>query len=419
LKRWFFSICHTTHKYYWGFFMENKPVGPIPEPLRGSEPHSFANYTITVRFPRILNQVLQGNDLPLDEQKSLRQLLEEIPERPLQPLMDRNAPDAEQWTACLHPYEGQNWLQTPWFFCEMYFFRRIIAAIRFYEKSPDERLDPYHTLKEDNLEGTLAGLRRTLQVRPMNSINDLNDALQEALIMGVWGNQTDLSMWPSDQGPGRSGEQDDSHLLVNDAGLIAEYLTKSSRPRVDIILDNAAAELIRDLFLADLLLSSHLQATIHLHAKPHPTYVSDATAQDVHRTIAAFNRSEGDKLHQVGQRLSEAMQSGRLQIHQDYFWTSPLSGWQMPDKLYGDLGKADLIISKGDANYRRFLGDRHWPFTTPFADITHYRPAPLAALRVLKSEVACGLQPEQPAILRQQDPKWLVDGRWAVIQFAY
>ena len=399
--------------------MEKAPVGPIPEPLRGSEPDSFAHYTVTVRFPRILKQVLHENDLPAGEQKALRQLLDEIPQSPLRPLMDRNAPDAEQWSTNLHPFEGQNWLQAPWFVCETYFFRRIIAAIRFYEKDASDRLDPYHAQKADNLDETVSDLSKSLQEGTTDSQVDLNRALQEALIMAVWGNQTDLSMWPSDQGPGQAGEQDESHLLVNQAGAIAAYLGKTSQPRVDIILDNAAAELTRDLLLADLLLSSRLDATLHLHAKPHPTYVSDATIQDVRMTVAAFNQSQGDRLRQIGRRLTQAMQGGRLQIHADYFWTSPLSAWQMPDGLYNDLGKASLLISKGDANYRRWLGDRHWPFTTPFADITRYRPTPLVALRVLKSEVACGLQPEQPALLRQKDPEWLVDGRWGVIQFAY
>lgn len=399
--------------------MEKAPVGLIPEPLRGSEPDSFAYYTVTVRFPRILNQVLADNDLPAEEQKSLRQLLDEIPQSVLRPLKDRNAPDVEQWSACLQPYAGQNWLQTPWFLCETYFFRRIIEAIRFYDRDADERLDPYHAQKADNLAETLSALGEDLHDQPANLEAGLKHALQEALIMGVWGNQTDLSMWPSGRGPGQAGERDDSHLLVNQAGAIAEYLDKASRPRVDIILDNAAAELTRDLILADLLLSSPLMATLHLHAKPHPTYVSDATIHDVRMTVAAFNQSAAGPLRQIGQRLSAAMQAGRFQIHEDYFWTSPLSGWQMPDGLFNNLGKSALLISKGDANYRRFLGDRHWPFTTSFADITRYRPAPLAALRVLKSEVACGLQPEQPAILRQKDPEWLTDGRWGVIQFAY
>jgi hypothetical protein len=128
---------------------------------------------------------------------------------------------------------------------------------------------------------------------------------------------------------------------------------------------------------------------------------------------------EQPDLHNIGQRLSAAILEDHLQIHADYFWTSPLSGWQMPDEIDYDLSQSHLIISKGDANYRRLLGDRHWPFSTPFKEITRYRPAPLAALRVLKSEVACGLAPEQPASLYKQDPDWLIDGRWGVIQFAY
>jgi uncharacterized protein with ATP-grasp and redox domains len=374
-----------------------------------------------VRFPRIVNRILQENDLPAEEKKSLNELLAEIPEGSLRPLRDQNTPDADQWLEYLRPYTGQNWLQTPWFLCETYFFRRIIESIRFYQKEPEERLDPYRSQKESNLDETLAGLTGSIQDLPLHSANELKDALQEGLILGVWGNQTDLSMWPagSDQGPGQEGGQDASHLLVNKSGLIAEHLINGQRPRVDFILDNAGAELTRDLMLADLLLSSYLQATVHLHAKPHPTYVSDATLHDVRMTVTALNQIEHRSLRDLGQRLSDALLDGRLQIHQDYFWTSPLSGWQMPDTLYDDLGKAYLVISKGDANYRRLLGDRHWPFTTPFSEITRYRPAPLAALRVLKSEVACGLEPQQPALIRQKDAEWLIDGRWGVIQFAY
>jgi uncharacterized protein with ATP-grasp and redox domains len=402
-------------------FMGKKPAELIPEPLRGSEPDSFAHYTITVRFPRIINQVLQENDLPAEEQKSLKQLLAEIPEKPLRPLLDQNSPDARMWSEYLHPYTGQNWLQTPWFFCETYFFRRIIEAIRYYEKSLDERLDPYHRQKESSLDETLAGLRTPMEQLPSKPHANLSDTLPEALIMGVWGNQTDLSMWPagSNQGPDQVGGQDSSHLLVNEANLIVDHLLNERPTRVDLILDNAAAELSRDLLLADLLVSGPMGVSVHLHAKPHPTYVSDATAHDVHMTVEALTKMKHRGLRAVGQRLAESMLNGRLQIHEHYFWTSPLSGWQMPDELYADLAKAQLIISKGDANYRRFLGDRHWPFTTPFTEITHYRPAPLAALRVLKSEVACGLKPEQPALIRQKDPDWLIDGRWGVIQFAY
>ena len=85
--------------------------------------------------------------------------------------------------------------------------------------------------------------------------------------------------------------------------------------------------------------------------------------------------------------------------------------------LREELSKASYIISKGDANYRRLLGDRHWPFETPFKDIVSYMPSPVVALRALKSEVACGLAPGQAEKTADQDPDWLINGKWGVVQF--
>jgi uncharacterized protein with ATP-grasp and redox domains len=401
--------------------MNKLPMGPIPESLRGSEPNSFAHHTITVRFPRIIKQVLQENSLPIEETKSLEELLAEIPDAPLRPLLDQHAPDFKAWSEYLTPYAGQNWLQTPWFLCETYFFRRIIESIRYYDKDPGQRLDPYHMQKSDSLAETLANLEAPVLERTPQTDDNISNALRDALIQGVWGNQTDLSMWPtgSNQGPAQEEGRDASRLLVNEADLIIDHLLQTRQPRIDLLLDNVAAELSRDLLLADLVISSPLDATVHLHVKPYPTYVSDATSQDVRITITALTQVKQRALHAVGQRLAEALQEDRLFLHENYFWTSPLSGWQMPAVLYNELANSHLIINKGDANYRRLLGDRHWPFTMPFAEITRYRPAPIAALRVMKSEVACGLKPSQPERLYQTDPDWLIDGRWGVIQFAH
>jgi hypothetical protein len=89
----------------------------------------------------------------------------------------------------------------------------------------------------------------------------------------------------------------------------------------------------------------------------------------------------------------------------------------MPASLTGELAQADLVISKGDANYRRLLGDRHWAFTTPFTEIVSYFPAPLVALRTLKAELVCGLEPGQADSVAEQDPDWMVNGCWGLIQF--
>jgi hypothetical protein len=76
-----------------------------------------------------------------------------------------------------------------------------------------------------------------------------------------------------------------------------------------------------------------------------------------------------------------------------------------------------LILMKGDANYRRVLGDRHWDFTEALQDIACYLPASVLALRVCKSEVAVGLTREIIQQTSRKDKDWLVDGNWGMIQF--
>lgn len=59
----------------------------------------------------------------------------------------------------------------------------------------------------------------------------------------------------------------------------------------------------------------------------------------------------------------------------------------------------------------------HWDFTTNFADIVSYLPAPMVVLRTLKSEVAAGLKAKVIAEVAKSDSSWLTNGQWGVIQF--
>jgi hypothetical protein len=88
----------------------------------------------------------------------------------------------------------------------------------------------------------------------------------------------------------------------------------------------------------------------------------------------------------------------------------------MPDLLRQDLAQSDLVFIKGDANYRRLIGDYHWSFTSTFQDIVCYFPAPLTVLRTLKSELIVGLQQNQVEEVSREDSQWLINGQWGVIQ---
>ena len=90
----------------------------------------------------------------------------------------------------------------------------------------------------------------------------------------------------------------------------------------------------------------------------------------------------------------------------------------MPRELHGVLNGAGLVIIKGDANYRRAVGDCLWDAATPFAQVMAYLDAPTLCLRTLKSDPVVGLPDSTTAAsLDRIDPDWRVNGQRGLIQF--
>ncbi len=404
------------------------PKLPIPEPLRGSEQGSFAERTISVRLPNIVRRVLQDGDWSPETVAALQTLIDSMPHGVIRPLQDDVAPDAGEWERYVTPYIGQTWLQIPWFFTESYFFRRILEATGYFKSGEGQDVDPYIALKRqgmaaipDSLRPLCAQLDRLSAASHLSS-EQARDVFTHLLQTAIWGNQADLSMWWSaeHERPTRpEADRLEEYLLDDDASQASSYLfSVEEKPlRVDFILDNSGVELGYDLALVDFLLGNKLVDTIWFHLKPFPTYVSDVTIQDMLDTLDFLGAADDPCVRELSHRVQGYLFEQTLRMRHDYFWTSPLSGWEMPFVLRQDLSQSTLIISKGDANYRRWLGDRMWPFTTPLDRVLAYLPAPMVALRVLKSEIIVGLQPQQPERLYQKDPQWLFDGKYGVIQF--
>ncbi len=77
---------------------------------------------------------------------------------------------------------------------------------------------------------------------------------------------------------------------------------------------------------------------------------------------------------------------------------------------------SDLLIFKGDANYRRLFGDRIIPFNHNVSDFTNYLPAKSVAIRILKSELMLGLEKNKETELFNSDKDWLGNGKYGIIQ---
>ncbi len=393
----------------------------VPSPIFSNIPGTWANSTVSKRLPDIAGRVIEENHYPEDINQNLFTLQEDIKHHSIRHLLDQKAPDQRSWEVYVQPYLDQNWFDVPWFFTEHYFYRRIMEAVDYFKLN----LDPFGYQKYQGLAKSKKDIQYLcdfLEGRIGDQVNS-QETLKEGLYFSLWGNQADLSLWPagSDSSPQHNSQQIlQDHLLADHLPQIIELVCEGEKPlpRVDLLLDNAGFELITDLALVDILLGNNLVEQIVLQAKAHPTFVSDVIPGDVLLAINFLIEESDSATKSFGLRLQDYTRSGKLRTTSHFFWNSPLPMWLLPDDLEEEWKDSSLVISKGDANYRRLLGDRQWEMSLPFQQVVDFLPVPLAALRTLKAELAVGLDPDQIRLVAAQDPEWLVDGRWGVIHFA-
>ena len=396
--------------------MPTHPNLPLPPLMRGHDTH-FTRDTIQRRLPNNVRRILTENDLPETAVSQLNTLLDEIQNGVIRPLPPHLAPDLTAWQVAIAPYEGTPWLQVPWFFAETYLYRRVVAAIDHFRTG----FDPFERQKQQGLTtSSVQSQALIVQLNQLISQGWQTANFRQLLLADLWGNQADMSMWAAGDAemPNHADvTEQTSHLLIDDETIV-QHLLQNPVSQIDFMIDNAGFELIGDLCLADYLLATHQAATVYFHLKLHPTFVSDATIIDAETTLGYLRQNDEPALQQVGDRLTNYLVNGRLRLTTHPFWTSPLPLWQMPTDLRQKLAASNLIVSKGDANYRRALGDAHWPYTTRFSDIVSYLPAPALFLRTCKSEVLAGLAEGRAEEVAKVDDDWLVNGRWGLIQLA-
>jgi hypothetical protein len=329
--------------------------------------------------------------------------------------LTEKAADVELWNGALAAYGGRTWLEMPWYLAEAFFYRRLLEAVGYFQAGPWQGRDPFARPKAAQM--ALAVERLAADWETMADA-DTGLAFEALLHSSLWGNRADLSN-ESIRLAVRGGlaAREERHNLLVDHTEQVHHLLAAGLERVDFVNDNVGLDLLFDLALADLLLQQGWVGRVVFHLKAWPFFVSDAMPGDVEATLSLLEASPDPAVEALGARLRGCLATGRLRLESDAFWTRPLMFDQFPPALRADLARSGLVILKGDVNYRRLLGDRHWPYTTRLEEVIARFPAPLLVLRTLKGEILIGLAPGQAEALAAQDPTWLINGQRGVIHF--
>jgi hypothetical protein len=295
----------------------------------------------------------------------------------------------------------------------------------------------------------------------------------------LWRNKTDLSLLTNLteediqklQGV-KVCKASEKNIFINDPSKAFAVLNNALNEgklerRVGFVLDNAGFELFVDLILAGYRLYTGLATTVILHPKDIPWFVSDVIPKDfidllnAPQNATAFFQPASDSpsettlseeelgnLKFLFENWASLHAEGKLLIWPNHFWTTRGSYWRLPraaPELYEDLKQSELVVFKGDLNYRRLIADASHPSSngismanTPQVEWEPTKPLseaiePLGpgsgprilVLRTFKADAICGLPEGKDEELRQAKSggpiplkRWAWNGEWVVIQFS-
>jgi len=393
-------------------------------------------------------------------------------DHPLEPVPSDGDPHVEVYNselARLTEIKKNTWFTAPWLFAECYLYRFLRSL--FAKTVHWNNWDPFLSQKVKTLkqsENSILQIATTMHELEIErglsgNCDKLEVLFQEMIQMCLWGNATDLSflthVLSTDisklQYVGKEAQAErQKFILKDDQVRVWQHLKSMEGGRVDFVLDNAGFELFTDLVLADFLVTyTPYVSRIFFHPKLIPWFVSDVTSVDFCQAITLLlDRSFFDSavpsdssslaahehLKHMVTRWKTYIDQGVFNLSvpmdtplggdqsgmsiQAEFWTTPWPYWQMKDhapELFQLLGASDLVIFKGDLNYRKLTGDVRWPAWTPFASAIGPLAGfvPLLSLRTNKADIVVGVKKELAEQFDNSGERWRVNGRYALISF--
>ncbi|KAK4513775.1 AB hydrolase-1 domain-containing protein [Mucor velutinosus] len=438
------------------------PNNPPYPAFRATNKESFAYETTIRRWPIIIDSAIKDVKQTIaetfaeraQEGASIVAALEAIKqelvdEKPLRPIQD-NKPDTAKWNRHLEDYfKGCTWMNGTWLFNECYLYRRMAEI--FYNSQHWTDYDCFERQKNDTFKGSYGAVfdlacKMPELIKPMPE-EKLEIVYNELIQICLWGNATDLSLLTnmSQADIERLQAVEKDHLatrrrfiLVDDTEKLWQKLKSLKGGRVDFVLDNSGFEVFVDMIFADWLLQSGLAGKVVFNCKTMPWFVSDVMPKDMPMMFKncldrdffpakdVRSQEDVDALETMVHRWEQYVADGKLVVRSHDFWCTGLSYWYMesdaPD-LFSEMKQSDVVLYKGDLNYRKLVFDCDFPVTTPFKEAIGpsmaNRFTNIIALRTNKADPVVGLTEETKKDIegRATRQEWRFSGKYAVVEY--
>ncbi len=249
--------------------------------------------------------------------------------------------------------------------------------------------DPYYKTKMDSLQEE--PVKKSLEKYGNCNITDLSTLL----IHGVGANTSDLS-----QEGAHSDVVNEPHIKPNESDDVNKYVEKLEEKRqkggkvkVDILTDNCGLELLSDIELAVFLLKNGLSDSVVFHVRVLPQYVSDVTknmfVDDFEQLLGRLEDMKSEGMDDFGllADVRKYMKGEQICVKEDLFWNLPTYYYKHKAIFTEIIGTSDLVIVKGDLNYRKLVGDKDYYSLFWFRYRVRKIGYPVLALRAIKSSL--------------------------------
>ena len=366
-----------------------------PDYIRTDELNSFASYTAANRFPSIVRSVIENNSFNNEIHDKLELLLRDIPDAELGLLSDSS--NVNRRINAAIKKEKYRWNNAPFIFVENYLYHLLREICNY----TDTRYDYFAFKKDDDVLSKKKALLEVIEDSEKLFNCEPDESFNQLMHFYLSGNTADLSQT-------KTIDRSNINLLIDDTEKAGGFFRASNQ--IDIVLDNSGEELFYDLLFSKWILSKTKTAAVNLHFKSFPYFVSDAMIMDFYFLLSILSEDKRGK--KFSDAILDYVTRGNIVLHEDNYWTDTNDFSAIPEAIKCIFSKSDVVVFKGDLNYRKLIEDRHWNYNTDIREIVTHRQNNCLIIRVLKSELITNLN----TVPDTANNEWMHNGKYGIIQ---